>query len=32
VVKELVEAMDGSVEAQSVIGEGSCFTVRLPRA
>lgn len=30
--KELAEAMGGSVEAKSVPGEGSCFTVRLPRA
>jgi signal transduction histidine kinase len=30
-VKELAEAMGGSVEAASVPGEGSCFTVRLPR-
>jgi signal transduction histidine kinase len=31
-VKELAEAMGGSVEAASTVGEGSCFTVRLPRA
>jgi signal transduction histidine kinase len=30
-VKELIEAMNGSVEAESVVGEGSCFTIRLPR-
>jgi signal transduction histidine kinase len=30
-VKELAEAMGGSVEASSAPGEGSCFTVRLPR-
>lgn len=30
-VKELAEAMGGSVEAASTPGEGSCFTVRLPR-
>jgi signal transduction histidine kinase len=29
-VKELTEAMGGSVEASSALGEGSCFTVRLP--
>lgn len=32
VAKELVEAMGGTVEADSLAGEGSCFTVRLPRA
>jgi signal transduction histidine kinase len=31
-VKELTEAMGGRVEVESVVGEGSCFTVRLPRA
>jgi signal transduction histidine kinase len=31
-VKELSEAMGGSVEARSTLGEGSCFTVRLPQA
>jgi signal transduction histidine kinase len=30
-VKELAEAMAGTVEASSTPGEGSCFTVRLPR-
>ncbi|HEY3107472.1 MAG TPA: ATP-binding protein, partial [Chloroflexota bacterium] len=30
-VKELAEAMGGSVAAASVPGQGSCFTVRLPR-
>ncbi len=29
-VKELTEAMGGTVEASSTLGEGSCFTVRLP--
>jgi signal transduction histidine kinase len=29
-VKELTEAMGGSVEANSTPGEGSCFTIRLP--
>ncbi len=31
-VKELTEAMGGSVEASSTAGEGSCFTIRLPKA
>jgi signal transduction histidine kinase len=31
VTKELAEAMGGSVAATSTPGEGSCFTVRLPR-
>jgi signal transduction histidine kinase len=31
-VKELTEAMGGSVEVESVVGRGSCFTVRLPRS
>jgi signal transduction histidine kinase len=31
-VKELAEAMGGSVEVTSQPGEGSCFTVRLPVA
>jgi signal transduction histidine kinase len=29
-VKELAESMGGSVDAQSTMGEGSCFSVRLP--
>ncbi len=29
-VKELAEAMSGSVSVESVPGQGSCFTVRLP--
>jgi signal transduction histidine kinase len=29
-VKELTEAMGGSVEVSSTMGEGSCFSVRLP--
>lgn len=32
VVKELTEAMEGSVAVQSVLGKGSCFTIRLPTA
>jgi signal transduction histidine kinase len=32
IVKELVEAMSGSVSVESALGEGSCFTVRLPVA
>jgi signal transduction histidine kinase len=31
-VKELTQAMEGTVEVESAVGEGSCFTVRLPRA
>jgi signal transduction histidine kinase len=31
-VKELTEAMGGSVSVESKLGEGSCFTVRLPLA
>lgn len=31
-VKELTEAMGGSVAAESTLGQGSCFTIRLPRA
>ena len=31
-VKELTEAMGGSVAVESKLGEGSCFTVRLPLA
>lgn len=31
-VKELTEAMGGSVAVESVPGEGSCFSVRVPRA
>ena len=31
-VKELTAAMGGVVEVESVLGQGSCFTMRLPRA
>lgn len=30
-VKELAEAMGGSVAAESTLGQGSCFTIRLPK-
>jgi len=29
-VKELTEAMGGNVAVQSTLGQGSCFTIRLP--
>ncbi|MFZ5917005.1 MAG: ATP-binding protein [Chloroflexota bacterium] len=29
---QVVRAMHGTIEVQSQVGEGSCFTVRLPRA
>ncbi len=32
VVRQLVEAMDGSIDVASVAGEGSAFTVHLPRS
>jgi signal transduction histidine kinase len=31
-VKELIEAMEGTVAVESAIGQGSCFTLRLPKA
>jgi signal transduction histidine kinase len=31
-VKELTEAMGGSVAIESTVGEGSCFTITVPRA
>ncbi len=30
IVKELTEAMGGAVSAESVVGSGTTFTVRLP--
>ncbi|GLV54916.1 hypothetical protein KDH_17630 [Dictyobacter sp. S3.2.2.5] len=32
IVKELSEAMGGSVAVESVLGQGSCFTICIPRA
>jgi len=32
IVKEMTEAMGGAVSVESKLGEGSCFTVRLPVA
>ena len=31
-VKELTEAMEGTVAVESTPGEGSCFTLRFPKA
>jgi signal transduction histidine kinase len=30
-VKELTQAMGGSMSVESALGEGSCFTITLPR-
>lgn len=30
IVKHLVQAMQGTIQARSTLGKGSCFTVRLP--
>jgi two-component system phosphate regulon sensor histidine kinase PhoR len=32
IVKHLTQAMKGSVQADSVVGRGATFTVRMPRA
>jgi len=32
IAKELIEAQDGAISVESQIGEGSVFTVTLPRA
>ena len=32
IVRDLVEAMGGTITAESIVGEGSCFHVRLPIA
>lgn len=31
IVRQIVEALNGSIEVESDVGNGSCFTVRLPR-
>jgi signal transduction histidine kinase len=31
IVKELTEAMGGTVAVSSVVGQGTCFTIRVPR-
>ena len=31
-VKELTEAMGGTVRAESIAGQGSCFTIHIPIA
>lgn len=32
IARQIVEALDGTIEVESDVGSGSCFTVRLPRA
>ncbi len=31
ITRQLVEAMNGTIDVQSVYGEGSCFTVKIPQ-
>jgi len=32
IARQIVEALNGTIEVESQVGKGSCFTVRLPRA
>jgi two-component system phosphate regulon sensor histidine kinase PhoR len=32
IARQIIEALEGTIEVESVLGSGSCFTVRLPRA